>query len=77
MNNKNERKIILQLFDRIDINCKGNISWDEFMSYLADSADNDDIIEMDPMGGNSENDSYNLFESKIPIIKYFKPLSIE
>ena len=70
-NNKNERKIILQLFDRIDINCKGNISWDNFMSYLADSADNDDIIEMDPMGGNSENDSYNLFESKIipPILK--------
>jgi WD40 repeat protein len=81
-NHENEDKfkkynIILRLFDRVDINCKGNISWDEFMSYLADSADNDAILGVDSTG-NNEKDMFKLFKNTvIPSvlhIKYIQPL---
>ena len=59
------KKRLLQLFDRIDGSCTGRISWEQFMAYLAESADNNDILELDPQNGSAENNRYTAFESLI------------
>ena len=61
---KNKRRL-LQLFDRIDGSCTGRISWEQFMAYLAESADNNDILELDPQNGSAENNKYAAFESLV------------